>query len=460
MKNIAKICIIFLSILSLGLSAFADDSIIWKDSSIDSIQKLQTILSGIGAYDWKVDWDYNSVKNTIIELQIELAIIRSADDENAWTVDSTFLNRVISVYKETSERRAEIAEQKALEEAIAKEAEIKRLNDAKKEPTQWERKFVVTAYYSPLPWQSRYTTWSYSGDIRLNWEGTHWASGAGVYYWFIAAPKNYPFGTKIWLEWFGNWVVEDRWGAIVNSGVRWHEYDRLDIWMWYGDAGLTRALNWGKKRVNGKILWDGAVIVDSFNNSWSSQYFDLRVNPSSEWEDVKELQELMKKLGYYTGSIDGNYKSIESSLINYQKDKKIIVNASSDWAWYFWPRTFWEVQKDLALLKAQETIAANKVEEIKPVIVETTETAGEEENTILSIVNEEKDAYPLLSVKEEADLRGISQLLNGLLERKAEGNRIVLEWFKDTVRSRLESILKNTDSNSGKQKIQFILDNF
>jgi len=31
-----------------------------------------------------------------------------------------------------------------------------------------ETYFVATAYYSPLPGQSRYTTGTYAGDIRLN----------------------------------------------------------------------------------------------------------------------------------------------------------------------------------------------------------------------------------------------------------------------------------------------------
>ena len=473
MKNIAKICIIFLSILSLGMTTFADDSLISKDSTIESIQKLQTVLSAVGAYDWDVDWEYESVRATIIKLQIELAIISSENDEKAGTVDGTFLNRVISVYKETPERQAELAEKKALEEAIAREAENKAKNDAaistakqqelvkaaSVEPDTGERKFIVTAYYSPLPGQKRYSTGSYSGDIRLNGEGTHGASGAWVYFGFIAAPKNYPFGTKIYLEWFGNGVVEDRWWAIVNAWKRGHEYDRLDIWMWYGDTGLTKALNWGKRTVNWKILWDGAIVVDGFNNSWSSEYFDLRVTPSSEWNDVKKLQELLQKLDYYNGSIDGSYKSVEQSLISYQLDKKIIVNASSDGAGYFGPKTFSSAQKDLALLQITE---APKKEEPKEDIKEVEKVEGtvvEEEKALLSILDEEKDNYPLLSATEETDLKNISVLLGNLLDRKAEWNRIVLESLKDTVEWKLEDIMANISDNKGKQKIQFILDN-
>lgn len=55
------------------------------------------------------------------------------------------------------------------------------------------RTFVVTAYYSPLPNQSRYLRGSYEADIRLNGNGTHGASGKPVYVGMLAAPKHYEF---------------------------------------------------------------------------------------------------------------------------------------------------------------------------------------------------------------------------------------------------------------------------
>jgi hypothetical protein len=48
------------------------------------------------------------------------------------------------------------------------------------------RKFIITAYYSPLPNQSFYLRGSYEADIRLNGHGTHGASGKPVYVGMLA----------------------------------------------------------------------------------------------------------------------------------------------------------------------------------------------------------------------------------------------------------------------------------
>ena len=78
-----------------------------------------------------------------------------------------------------------------------------------------EKTFIVTAYYSPLPDQSRYLRGNYEAELRLNGNGTHGASGKPVYAGMLAAPKSYAFGTVIHLEGIGTGTVDDRGGAIV-----------------------------------------------------------------------------------------------------------------------------------------------------------------------------------------------------------------------------------------------------
>ena len=58
----------------------------------------------------------------------------------------------------------------------------------------------------------------------------------------IAAPKTYAFGTKIELEGYGTFVVEDRGGAIKGN--------RIDRFF----NTHQEALNWGRKKVKGKVV--------------------------------------------------------------------------------------------------------------------------------------------------------------------------------------------------------------
>lgn len=110
--------------------------------------------------------------------------------------------------------------------------------------------FTTSAYYSPLPCQQKYALGSYEADIRMNGNGVHGADGTDVYPGMVAAPKSYPFGTKLYIPGIGIVAVHDRGGAIVDSNGDPNRHDRLDIWMGYGDKGLTRAMAWGKRNVD------------------------------------------------------------------------------------------------------------------------------------------------------------------------------------------------------------------
>ena len=222
-------------------------------------------------------------------------------------------------------------------------------------PKEWQEwYFVVTAYYSPVAWQSKYTTWSYETELRLNgwWNTANWKKPSN---WTIAAPRNYPFWTKIYLEWFWVWEVNDRWWAIVNSWDNWHLHDRIDIWMWYWDEGRIRTAAWWVKTVKGSIVSSNTQIKTNFetfqspedstsNSNKSSQidkYKNLYVsaeNPNSY--DVLNLQKLLKEVNLYNWNLDWKYDSIKDILINFQLENKIIFDKNSPEAGYFWKKTF------------------------------------------------------------------------------------------------------------------------
>jgi len=173
--------------------------------------------------------------------------------------------------------------------------------------------FVVTAYYSPLPDQQYYLKGNYADEIRLNGKGIAWASGKWVFSWMLAAPQNYAFGTKIYLEWLWVWSVEDRWGAIVNAWNRWYSNDRIDVWMWYWDEGLRRALYWGKRTVKGTFMSNNTELDLDYNSIpaplWATN--GLEVTPSifyksiwteSLWEDIYALKLFLSENNIYSCS--------------------------------------------------------------------------------------------------------------------------------------------------------------
>jgi len=169
------------------------------------------------------------------------------------------------------------------------------------------KKYIkFSAYYSPIYGQKFYYKWNFYLEKRLNWRWIRWASWRRVFNWMLAGPKNYKFGTKIYIPGLWVWQVEDRWGAIVNAGKRWEKYDRIDIWVGKWDKALTRALSFGKQVRLARVCPPSKRIKVGFNYSkfpilkwffkktlWS---IGLSYGRKDRW--VRTLQEYLVKLGY------------------------------------------------------------------------------------------------------------------------------------------------------------------
>jgi len=201
--------------------------------------------------------------------------------------------------------------------------------------------FIVTAYYSPLPNQNHYLRWSYEADIRLNWNWVKWASWVWVYNWMLAGPSKYPFWTKIYLEWFWTWTIADRWWAIVEAWERWYSYDRIDVWMWYWDEWLDKALSWWKRKVKWQIIemWNGTIWKNASSNNTSNIY-NINVWFESSKNNIILLQKKLKELWLYKWELDWKYNNETASiLIKYQIENGIIKSKNDYWAWYWGAKT-------------------------------------------------------------------------------------------------------------------------
>lgn len=182
----------------------------------------------------------------------------------------------------------------------------------------YERDFVITAYYSPLPNQCCYVMGTLEADKVLNGNGTHGADGTPVYPGMLAAPKSYAFGTVIDLPGIGTFKVNDRGGAIIDGKTS----DRLDVWAGSGEEGLARALAFGVRRVKGKVYPKGSnqpqvrVALESLPSPHASlaPYMTsglslMSVAPvyGEKSLSVKLLQEKLATAGYFHRSASGYF---------------------------------------------------------------------------------------------------------------------------------------------------------
>jgi len=203
------------------------------------------------------------------------------------------------------------------------------------------RTLVVSAYYSPLPGQSRYSTGTYAGDIRLNGNGTNGADGTEVYPGMLAAPKTYSFGTQVFVPGLGVGTVHDRGGAI-NA---YEGYDRIDVWMGWGEEGLIRALQWGKRRIVGTVYFGGAGLE---NNIYLAEVevpvssaFVAGVGEGESGIHVHAIQKALVSAGYLE---DTNVNSVYDAatvdaVYRLQLDAKLVSSTTDTAAGYFGAKT-------------------------------------------------------------------------------------------------------------------------
>lgn len=219
-----------------------------------------------------------------------------------------------------------------------------------------KKMLLVSAYYSPLPNQRFYMKGSYEADMILNGRGTNGADGTEVYVGMLAAPKSYPFGTRIRIPGLGVGEVHDRGGAILAR----KNYDRIDVWMGHGEDGLSRALNWGMQLVEGEVFFTAHQVQPGLSFSHvSAQLPSSTLNRllgrtqaaktstvtqpavvASPKTSVTELQEALKMFGYYSGPVDGIHSSAtEQAVLKFQLAESVIPSSEAVGAGHFGPKT-------------------------------------------------------------------------------------------------------------------------
>lgn len=220
-----------------------------------------------------------------------------------------------------------------------------------------EKQFVVTAYYSPKSDQIFYYKDSFQAEVKLNWSGTHWASGKPVFNWMLAAPSTYGFWWKIYFPSLWIWEIADRGGAIVHAGEKWDKYDRIDIWMGDWEEWLIRALTFWKRTIvwyycdneTLKTLWAKPKVGLDFDTIPVLKYFfdsALFIQELNEWRTdirVYKLQEYLIKFGYMDKKTWYFGSETKKALCTYQINRKI---STKKYCWTFGSTTRYYMKND------------------------------------------------------------------------------------------------------------------
>jgi len=410
MKNnkffkIIIIIFIFISFVWTTNSSNIFDNIetqINPDSSPEKIKKIQKLFYDLELYKWKINWKYKDIEKTLINYQIKKNIIKTEKDRWAWYF---WKKTILALSKDFKEK---------FEEKSKKHLKQEKINLGKKS-------FIITGYYSPLPNQKKYITWTYAWDIRLNWNWKHTASWKKVFPGLIAAPKNYKFWTKIYFEWIWIWIVEDRWWAIVNAWDKWHEFDRIDVWMWEWDDGLYRAIKWWQRNVKWEILENYFSWKIVFDFSILREFYPIKLSPlTSDKNQIISMQKLFTKLWFYTWSIDWSYNSIKDTVIDFQFNNWIISSKTVDEAWYIGPKT-------LSFLEKKYT----------PGI----------------FVKQNKYSF---SIKEIKKLDLIMKKINEFLKKKAKNNTTKLKLYRKNFAWNIKRYIFSIKNNRKKLKLDYL----
>lgn len=367
MNSIKRIILSIISILIsqvIGLDTFASSSFSHLETKITSesnkakVTKMQLALKDFGLYSGKIDWNFKTVESSLLKYQKNTWLI-----VNNWDYWAGYfwVKTLTALKKDFPHKFIEVTERYLQME----------------KPSTEIRYFYITAYYSPLPNQKKYSynvyKWRYrtfSEEKILQWDWKKTASWKKVFQWILAAPRNYQFWTKIEFEWIWVWVVEDRWWAIVNSWERLHEYDRIDIWMWYWEQWLTKATKWWKRRIKWKVVPNTRIVTIEFWKSDVLEYSNLKIDAEKpKKENVIKLQKLLTKVEIYNWVIDWQFSSIKDQLIKYQVDNNIINSKKNPHAGYFWNKTYvalreefwWDIFKNIDNILDQDIILSKKI---------------------------------------------------------------------------------------------------
>lgn len=130
--------------------------------------------------------------------------------------------------------------------------------------------------------------------------------------------------------------------------IPFSQWVNIGLWKWNALLYSIHPMNFIKKYENNYSETNKEIITKKSTKKRDPNLpiFQKTHYYYSSKKDIKNIQRVFKILWYYKGNINGEYKSLEPSIIQYQIDKKIIKKPWERWTWWFGPKTRTQTLQD------------------------------------------------------------------------------------------------------------------
>lgn len=122
-------------------------------------------------------------------------------------------------------------------------------------------------------------------------------------------------------------------------------------------------------------------------------------------DDVREVQKIYKELGYYKGSISGDFSDVEESIIDYQVARGVIASRTADGAGWFGPKTRTQTEKDYKTYLAGNSSVVKTDDNTETTVVKKSAGTVEKVSRAQLLTREEIEAMEIQQFLKSYDIK-------------------------------------------------------
>ncbi len=295
------------------------DKTVYTDSSFDDIVEVQKIFRDLWTYNWKIDWNYNSILETVIDYQINSKIIFARNDTWAWywwpktrsVIRLQYDKYLLSLKDSNNTKVAEVTTTKTIEK-ISREKMLTREQIEEREINEFKSKYNIEIKSSDI-WNN-ISLWT-SKKLVVNIKAKNWVN----FKWNTPYPINFVIDDDVvWVfpnkffnftDWKRDIMLtwKKSWNTVLYVKMWNKTLQTIDLRVlqdWKSIEAKTAAMLWNWK----VILWDENHWYVLFkDDKWKrllNTRFVWEFEIKSEWNaifcikswNLKDIKKLDKKL--------------------------------------------------------------------------------------------------------------------------------------------------------------------